>query len=72
MFVANITCKGQLAIPAEFRKKLGGILRRYAIKDKPKEEVIRKEKEVIKDVLTEKHTATYSSTKLRYRTALSR
>jgi AbrB family looped-hinge helix DNA binding protein len=77
MPTAKITRKGQLTIPAEFRKKLGtdvveivmegdkiiikpvkklgGILHRYAIKDKPIEEVIQKEKEVIKDVFTEKH-----------------
>lgn len=77
MSIAKITRKGQLTIPAEFRKKLGtdvveivmegdkiiikpvkklgGILHRYAIKDKPIEEVIQKEKEVIKDAFTEKH-----------------
>ncbi len=77
MSVAKITRKGQLTIPAEFRKrlgtdvveivmegdriiikpvkKLGGILHRYAIKDKPIEEIMRKEKEVIKDTLAEKH-----------------
>ena len=78
MSVAKITRKGQLTIPAEFRKKLGtdvveivmegdriiikpvkklgGILHRYAIKDKPIEEVMRKEKEVIGNVFTEKHS----------------
>ncbi|MDQ7082680.1 MAG: AbrB/MazE/SpoVT family DNA-binding domain-containing protein [Aquificota bacterium] len=66
MSVAKITSKGQLTIPAEFRKKLGtdvveivmegdriiikpvkklgGILHKYAIKDKPIEEVMQKER----------------------------
>ncbi len=76
MSVAKITRKGQLTIPAEFRKKLGtdvveivmegsriiikpvkklgGVLHRHAIKDKPIKEVLQKEKEVIKDALIRK------------------
>ncbi len=34
MQTANITRKGQLTIPSEFRKKFGGVLCRYAIKGK--------------------------------------
>ena len=78
MLVAKITRKGQLTIPAEFRKKLGtdvveivmegdkiiikpvkklgGILHRYAMKDKSIEEVMRREKEVIRNAFTEKHS----------------
>ncbi len=70
MFIVKITRKGQITIPAKFRKKLntnlvevemegekiiitpvkklGGILHKYAIKDKPIEEIIQMEKEVIK------------------------
>ena len=79
MPTAKITKKGQLTIPAEFRKKLGtniveiymegdkivikpvkklgGILHKhkYAIKNKPIEEIIKKEKEVIENAFTEKY-----------------
>ena len=37
-------------------KKLGGILHKYAMKDKPIEEIMKKEKEVIENALTEKHS----------------
>lgn len=36
-------------------KKLGGIFHKYAIKDKPIEEIIQMEKEVIKNAFAEKH-----------------
>ncbi|WP_457570100.1 AbrB/MazE/SpoVT family DNA-binding domain-containing protein [Desulfurobacterium sp.] len=71
MFTAKITRKGQITIPAEFRKKLGtdvvevkmeeektvirpvkklgGILKKYAIKDKPIEDIMQMEKEVIRN-----------------------
>ena len=77
MFTVKITKKGQITIPAEFRrklgtnvvkvemdeekiiirpfKKLGGALRKYAIKDKPIEDIIQMEKEVVKNAFTEKH-----------------
>jgi len=77
MFIAKITRKGQITIPAKFRKKLGtdvvevemegekiiikpirklgGILSKYAIKDKLIEEIIQMEKEVIADAFAEKH-----------------
>ena len=77
MFIAKITRKGQITIPAKFRKKLGtdmvevemegekiiikpirklgGILSKYAIKNKPIEDVIQMEKEVIANAFTEKH-----------------
>ena len=77
MFTVKITRKGQITIPAKFRKKLGtdvvevemegekiiikpikklgGILNKYAIKDKPIEDVIQMEKEVIADAFAEKH-----------------
>jgi len=73
---ARITKKGQLTIPAEFRKKLGtnivevymegekiiikpvkklgGILHKYAIKDKPIDEVMKEEKKVAQNVFTER------------------
>ena len=73
MFIVKITRKGQITIPAKFRKKLntnlvevemegekiiitpvkklGGIFHKYAIKDKPIEEIIQMEKEVIKKSL---------------------
>jgi AbrB family looped-hinge helix DNA binding protein len=75
MFTVKITRKGQITIPAEFRKKLGtdvvevemegekivirpvkklgGILNKYAIKDKPIEDIMQMEKEVIRDAFTE-------------------
>ncbi len=55
MPTAKVARKGQLTISVEFGEKLGGILHKYAIKDKPIEEVLHKEKEVIKEVFTEKH-----------------
>jgi len=77
MFIVKITRKGQITIPAKFRKKLntnlvevemegekiiitpvkklGGIFHKYAIKDKPIEEIIQMEKEVIKNAFAEKH-----------------
>jgi len=77
MFIVKITRKGQITIPAKFRKKLGtdvvevemegekiiikpirklgGILSKYAIKDKPIEEIIQMEKEVIANAFAEKH-----------------
>ncbi len=76
MPTARITKKGQLTIPAEFRKKLGtnivevymegekiiikpvkklgGILHKYAIKDKPIDEVMEEEKKVAQNVFTER------------------
>ncbi|NPB08237.1 MAG: AbrB/MazE/SpoVT family DNA-binding domain-containing protein [Aquificae bacterium] len=76
MPTARITKKGQLTIPAEFRKKLGtnivevymegekiiikpvkklgGILHKYAIKDKPIDEVMKEEKKVAQNVFTER------------------
>ena len=77
MFTVKITKKGQITIPAEFRKKLGtdvvkvemdedkiiirpikklgGALSKYAIKNKPIEDIIQMEKEVIKIAFSEKH-----------------
>ncbi|NPA41474.1 MAG: AbrB/MazE/SpoVT family DNA-binding domain-containing protein [Aquificae bacterium] len=77
MPIAKITHKGQITIPAEYRKKLGtdiveivmeddkliikpvrklgGALHKYAIKNKPIRDIIREEKEVIGNALSEKH-----------------
>ncbi len=77
MFTVKITRKGQITIPAEFRKKLGtdivevemegekiiikpirklgGIFHKYAIKNKPIEDIIQMEKKVIGNALAEKH-----------------
>ncbi|GEM_PF-531902 len=76
MFTAKITRKGQITIPAKFRKKLetnvvevemegdkiiikplkklGGALSKYAIKNKPIEDIIQMEKEVIRNAFAEK------------------
>jgi len=78
MFTVKITQKGQITIPAKFRrklgtdvvevemegekivikpvKKLGGILNKYAIKNKPIEKKMQMEKEVVKNVFAEKHS----------------
>ena len=77
MFTVKIIKKGQITIPAEFRKKLGtdvvkvemdedkiiirpikrlgGALSKYVIKNKPIEDIIQMEKEVIKNAFSEKH-----------------
>jgi AbrB family looped-hinge helix DNA binding protein len=77
MFTVKITKKGQITIPAKFRRKLGtdivevemegekiiikpvrklgGILNKYAIKNKPIEDVMQMEKEVMGNAFTEKH-----------------
>ena len=79
MFTAKITKKGQVAIPAKFRKKLktnivkikmeegkviiepcrklGGIFYKYAIKDKPIEEIMKMEKGVFVDAIKEKYNS---------------
>ena len=78
MFTARITKKGQVTIPAEFRKRLnsnivkiemegdriiikpyrrlGGIFHRYAIKDRPVEEIMKMEKEAYLDAIKERHS----------------
>jgi hypothetical protein len=57
--VAKIIKKGQITIPAKYRKRLiisnsskelGGILNNYAIKDKPIEKVIDMENSVASEV----------------------
>jgi len=77
MFIAKITRKGQITIPAKLRKKLGtnvvevemegekiiikpikklgGVLNKYAIKNKSIEDIMQMEKEVIRNVFAEKH-----------------
>jgi len=79
MFTAKITKKGQVTIPAKFRKKLktsvvkikmeeskviiepyrklGGIFHKYAIKDKPIEEIMKMEKEAFVDAIKEKYNS---------------
>ena len=74
MAIAKLTKKGQVTIPAEYRKKLGtevveitiegnkivirpvrnlgGVLHKYAFRDKPTEEIMKREKEVIRDAFT--------------------
>ncbi len=44
MPTAKVARKGQLTISAEFGEKLGSILHKYAIKDKPIEEFCIKKK----------------------------
>ena len=79
MFIAKITRKGQITIPAKLRKKLGtnvvevemegekiiikpikklgGVLNKYAIKNKSIEDIMQMEKEVIRNVFAEKHNS---------------
>ncbi len=74
MAIAKLTKKGQVTIPAEYRKKLGsevveiimegneivirpvrhlgGVLHKYAFKDKHIEKIMKREKEVIRDAFT--------------------
>jgi len=76
MFTAKITRKGQITIPAEFRKKLGtdiveismegeeitikpvkkpaGALKKYAIRDKNIEDIMKMEEEVARDAFSKK------------------
>jgi len=77
MFIGKITQKGQITIPAKFRKKIntdivqiemvgdkivirpikrpGGALKKYAIRNKSIEEIMRIEKEAMKHAFSEKH-----------------
>ncbi|WP_164930902.1 AbrB/MazE/SpoVT family DNA-binding domain-containing protein [Aquifex aeolicus] len=76
MKIAKLTKKGQITIPAEYRKllgtdiveityekgkviikpvkKLGGILHKYATRDRSIEEIMKTEKEAIGDGLAER------------------
>ncbi len=53
--VVEITMEGDKIVLKPL-KKLGGVLQKYAIKNKPIEEVMKREKEVLVNALREKHS----------------